>query len=94
VHFCKALRDVGAEVNHAFVIFYYGVFPQSAETLGGIGVNLHALATWWDVLELAEEGRYFGVEELREVRKFLERPAEWSAAHGGYAGEGQAKATA
>jgi orotate phosphoribosyltransferase len=94
VHFCNGLREAGAEVSHAFVIFYYGIFPQSTETLGSVGVNLHALATWWDVLDLAEEGRYFAAEELREVRKFLERPAEWSAAHGGIGGEGPAKASA
>ncbi|MGQ0662902.1 MAG: orotate phosphoribosyltransferase [Pseudomonadota bacterium] len=81
--FCKGLREAGAEVEHAFVLFHYGIFPESTEGMAAIGVKLHALATWWDVLRLAEEGGHFDPAELAEVRKFLERPAEWSAAHGG-----------
>src|SRR5690606_40797113 len=87
LHFIKGLRDAGAEVAHAFVVFHYGIFPQSVSTLADVGVKLHALATWWDVLELAEQEKYFGTDELKEVRSFLERPAEWSAAHGGIGAE-------
>ena len=35
------------------------------------------------LLELAEAEQCFGDADLAEVRKFLEKPAEWSAAHGG-----------
>jgi len=83
IHFINGLREAGAEVNHAFVVFHYGIFPQSLETMAAAGVRLHALATWWDVLELAEQEKYFAAQDLAEVRSFLERPAEWSAAHGG-----------
>jgi orotate phosphoribosyltransferase len=87
LHFIKGLRDAGAEVHHTFVVFHYGIFPQSVSTLAEIGVKLHALATWWDVLELAEQEQYFAANDLKEVRSFLERPAEWSAAHGGIGAE-------
>lgn len=83
IHFVKGLRDAGADVQHAFVLFHYGIFRESKENMDAIGVKLHALCTWWDVLELAEEQKYFAPADLAEVRKFLERPAEWSAAHGG-----------
>lgn len=83
LHFVKGLRDAGAEVAHTFVVFHYGIFPESTATLAEAGVKLHALATWWNVLELAEEKAYFAADDLREVRRFLERPHEWSAAHGG-----------
>jgi orotate phosphoribosyltransferase len=83
IHFINGLREAGAEVKHAFVVFHYGIFPQSLETMAAAGVRLHALATWWDVLELAEQEKYFAAQDLAEVRSFLERPAEWSAAHGG-----------
>jgi len=46
-------------------------------------VQLHALATWWDVLRVAKESGYFDTNTLTEVEKFLHAPAEWSAAHGG-----------
>jgi orotate phosphoribosyltransferase len=87
LHFVKGLRDAGCKVAHTFVVFHYGIFAESVETLAAEGVKLHALATWWDVLELAERGRYFAADDLVEVRKFLERPAQWSAAHGGKGAE-------
>jgi orotate phosphoribosyltransferase len=83
IHFINGLREAGAEVKHAFVVFHYGIFPQSVETLANVGVKLHALATWWNVLELAEQEKYFAASDLKEVRAFLENPAAWSAAHGG-----------
>jgi orotate phosphoribosyltransferase len=83
LHFVKGLRDAGCIVAHTFVVFHYGIFPESMSSLGSEGVKLHALATWWDVLELAEAEQCFGDADLAEVRKFLEKPAEWSAAHGG-----------
>ena len=87
LHFINGLREAGAEVKHTFVVFHYGIFPQSVETLANVGVKLHALATWWNVLELAEQEKYFAAADLKEVRAFLENPAEWSAAHGGIGAE-------
>jgi orotate phosphoribosyltransferase len=82
IRFAQALRDAGALVNHAFVVFYYGVFPGSLEKLAAMDVSLHALCTWWDVLEVCREKPYFPDHQLAEVRKFLENPVAWSAAHG------------
>jgi orotate phosphoribosyltransferase len=50
-----------------------------------LGVTLHYLATWWDVLRLARENEFFAKRTLDEVESFLKKPAEWSAAHGGIA---------
>ncbi len=50
-----------------------------------IGVSLHYLVTWWDVLSAAKDGGYFAAETLAEVESFLHAPAAWSAAHGGIA---------
>jgi orotate phosphoribosyltransferase len=83
LHFVEALRKAGAEVRHTFVVFHYGIFPESVANLKAEGVDLHGLCTWWDVLATAEEDGYFASETTREVRAFLERPVEWSLAHGG-----------
>jgi orotate phosphoribosyltransferase len=48
-------------------------------------VTLHALATWWDVLEVAKNSGKFDKAKLREVEKFMKDPAAWSKAHGGAA---------
>jgi orotate phosphoribosyltransferase len=83
IAFANALRDAGAIVNHAFVVFFYGVFPGSLQTLSAMGVTLHHLCTWWDVLEACRERPYFTPEAMVEVHRFLEDPIAWSAAHGG-----------
>jgi len=85
VNFCKALREAGAIVEHVFVIFYYDIFPESGKILAELKVDLHALATWWDVLRVAREQKHFSEATLSEVEKFLHAPAQWSAEHGGVA---------
>ena len=92
VQFCQALRDAGAIVNHTFVVFFYGVFPGSFETLAGMDIALHSLCTWWDVLEACRDRPYFAEGALAEVRRFLENPVAWSAAHGGIASAEEAAA--
>jgi orotate phosphoribosyltransferase len=81
--FIDALKKAEARVTDCFVIFHYGIFPQSIETLAVAGVKLHALATWWDALEAATKGKYFDEKGLTETRAFLEAPEQWSANHGG-----------
>ena len=83
INFVNALRTAGATVNHCFVLFHYNIFKESVSVLKDIDVDLHALATWWDVLRVAKASGYFETKTLDEVEKFLHAPAEWSAAHGG-----------
>ncbi|ACJ00925.1 orotate phosphoribosyltransferase [Rhodospirillum centenum] len=83
VNFVNAVRQAGAVVEHAFVVFHYGIFPRSLETMAGLGVKLHALCTWWDVLRVAREDGRFDPATLAEVEKFLHAPEAWSAANGG-----------
>jgi len=83
VNFIEALRKAEAKVTDCFVIFHYGIFAQSVDTLSMMGVKLHALATWWDVLDAAERHKYFDAQGLTETRAFLESPDGWSATHGG-----------
>ncbi|MEK9671419.1 MAG: orotate phosphoribosyltransferase [Rhodospirillaceae bacterium] len=83
MNFVNALRTAGAEVTDAFVVFFYGVFRGALEGLEKEGVTLRYLATWADVLKMAEQGGYFGPDAIREVRAFLDDPETWSKAHGG-----------
>ena len=83
INFCKALRDAGAIVEHVLVMFYYDIFPESKKIIEEIGVRLHHLATWWDVLRVVKQGSYFAPATIDEVERFLNSPAKWSAAHGG-----------
>ena len=90
VNFCQALRNAGAVVDHCFVLFYYDIFPDSADLLKETGIKLHSLTTWWDVLEVAKEMGTFDPVTLKEVESFLHEPAAWSSAHGGISAFGQA----
>jgi orotate phosphoribosyltransferase len=85
VNFCRALRSAGAVVEHVFVFFFYDIFPEGKKILGDLGVTLHALATWWDVLEVAKKSGKFEKSKLKEVEKFMKDPSGWSKAHGGVA---------
>lgn len=90
INFVNALRAADLECAHALVVFFYGVFPGALKLLEESGVTLHYLATWWDVLEAAEDGGYFAKETIQEVRDFLHDPVEWSLRHGGRGAEATA----
>ena len=85
VNFCKALREAGAIVEHVFVVFFYDIFPESKKIMSDLGITLHSLATWWDVLDVAKKSGKFDKEKLAEVEDFMKNPAAWSQAHGGVA---------
>ena len=75
--FVDALIEAGATVNHCFVIFHYGNFPESTRNLRERGVTLHDLCTWADVLSVAET-RGFTPDQVRSVRHFLEDADGWA----------------
>jgi len=83
VNFVEALRTAGCTVEHAFVVFHYGIFPESKATMDRIGVKLHALVTWHDMLRAAKAAGHFDPATLNEVEAFLAAPADWSVANGG-----------
>ncbi len=75
--FIDALREAGATIRHAFVVFHYGIFPASEENMKTAGISLHALTTWWDVLKAARDGNYFDAPTLSSVEAFLHDPEGW-----------------
>lgn len=80
VRFIEALRKAGAVCADTYVVFHYGIFEESWSTLSKLDVRLHALATWWDVLDAAREGTTFTVAQLDSVEAYLEDPDGWAAA--------------
>ena len=85
VKFVEALREAGAECAHTIVVFYYDIFSQVPARLAGLGITLHYLATWRDVLAEARRTGAFDAAVMDAVETFLEHPLDWSAAHGGRA---------
>jgi orotate phosphoribosyltransferase len=79
--FFDALRDAGATVEHAFVVFHYGIFEASKQNMKDMGVTLHSLCEWWDVLAVAKESGYFDAHTLAVVEAFLKDPIGWQGAN-------------
>ena len=91
--FVKALRDAGAVVDHVFVVFHNALIGQ-AVTAGAsksrrstpmrdLGVTLHPLANWWDVLDVMEseikDGKTRWQEnDIKTLSKYLSDPEAWS----------------
>jgi len=78
LNFIDALRRAGAKVNHTYVVFHYGIFQESLSNMAKLGVKLHALATWWDVLEVARENNLYTRSQLDIVENYLDDPENWS----------------
>jgi orotate phosphoribosyltransferase len=85
INFCNALRDASGKVDHVFVVFFYDIFPEAPSIIRDLGVTLHSLATWWDVLKVAKASGKFDPARLADVETFMHDPAGWSKAHGGVA---------
>ena len=83
INFVKAIREAGGVCDHCTVLFFYDIYAEGRKILTDIGVTLHYLTTWWDVLSVAKASGKFDTKMLAEVEKFMHDPAGWSKAHGG-----------
>lgn len=79
VNFVTAIREHGGVVEHCFVVFNYGIFPGTQDLLDKLGVRLHALATWTDVLEAANAIKHFTAAEYDDISTYLANPTRWQA---------------
>lgn len=86
LNFVRAIRQAGGRIEHAFVIFNYGIFPQIETSLAGEGITLLALATWWDVAATAERLGRFAPGQYEAVESFLKDPTAWSKTRAAAAG--------
>lgn len=77
--FIDALRAAGARVDHFFVLFRYGNRPDVDKTMTDMGLAVHALCTWKDVIAAAREIGYFDAATLESVESYLANPDGWSA---------------
>jgi len=82
--FARGLRSAGAIVGHVLTIFYHDAFPGASARLKEANLELHALATWADVLQVAP-GQYLTAEDRAAIELFLADPVAWSTRHGGRA---------
>lgn len=84
LNFVRGLRSAGAIVEHALTIFYNNAFSSAAERLKAANLELHALATWADILHGAA-GEHLAADDRAAIEQFLADPVAWSVRHGGRA---------
>ncbi|HBH26569.1 MAG TPA: orotate phosphoribosyltransferase [Rhodospirillaceae bacterium] len=80
--FVDALRAAGAVVEDVFVIFDHGIRPEVAAENDKMGIRLHALATWWDVLAALRAAGTRAPAELDALEAYLRDPEGWRAPQG------------
>lgn len=81
--FCDGLRRAGAVVEHAFVIFKYGIFDYVVRDLDARELKLFSLATWDDLMRVARARGAMDASTLKEIEAYVRDPVAWSEAHGG-----------
>ena len=75
--FVDALREAGAEIEHFFVLFDYGIREDVVKDNQAMGLTQHSLCNWWDVLNLAREDNYFDASTLDSVELYLKDSESW-----------------
>ena len=78
IKFSNILRDAGATVEHAIVIFYYNIYAESERLLKAKNLKLHHLTSWREVLAVCKTKNYFDIKTLTAVEEFLDAPLDWS----------------
>lgn len=79
--FVDALRAAGARIEHLFVIFQHG-HESSQQNMRDMGITLHALASWQDILKVAKAENYFDAQTAQSVEDYLADPDGWAASRG------------
>ncbi|ACT57484.1 orotate phosphoribosyltransferase [Candidatus Liberibacter asiaticus] len=81
--FVKVIRDSGGIIQDGIGLFFYDIFPEVPARFRENNIKLHYLATWNDILTIAEKLKIFNHDVLEEVRCFLDNPMQWSKKNGG-----------
>ena len=73
----EALKEAGANVKGMVAIFTYG-FAIAKENFKNANVDLHTLADYNHLLELAVTKNYITEKEVKTLREWRESPSTWS----------------
>lgn len=78
-----AVRRVAAGQDVVAAARGAGLQPDEVRAMMADGRVGRMLATWRDLLAMAEDRRLLDADDAKEVRAFLDDPEGWSAVHGG-----------
>ena len=66
------------EKTFTIALINYDLFADAQKKLTEHGLNLHYLATWWDILEELKSSDRFDEKTILTVDAFLNDPVGWS----------------
>ena len=75
--FIEALRKLDINIEDIFVIFFYDIFEISKKNFESIGVKIHYLCTWNNIIKLLEKEEIISYNNLVSLKKYLESPNKW-----------------
>ena len=75
--FINSMTENKLKIEDTFVIFYYGIFKEEELPLHKIGVKIHYLCTWHDILKEIKEKNLFEKKNIESIEKFLFEPDNW-----------------
>ncbi len=76
--FIDVLREAGLQIQNSFVIFSYGIYPETKKSFQNINMQALSLTTWWDVLDVIKQENYFDKDTIESFESFLNAPKEWA----------------
>lgn len=79
--FVDAIRNAGAKIEHLFVIFQHG-HESSQQNMRDMGLTLHALCSWKDILRVGKTDGYFDDATAASIEEYLKNPDEWASSRG------------
>lgn len=77
ITFVEVMRQAGASVELTSSIFYYGIYPETADRLAQHDLSLFYLCDWSDVLQSGAADGYFDAGQREELASFLSDPQGW-----------------
>ncbi len=72
----RALQEAGAQIKGMVAIFTYG-FDVAIENFSEMGVELHTLTDYKNVITQASETNYIKEEQLNMLLEWRNNPSEW-----------------
>ena len=71
ITFIDVMRKNNIKVNDTFVIFYYNIFKEANSYFKEMGIKIHYLCTWENILEELKKGKILENNKIIELEKFL-----------------------
>ena len=71
INFCNAIKKAGGKIKDIFVIFNYGIYPNTIFKQNKL--KLHFLTNWKFVIKCLKNKKSFRNEEILEIEKFLSK---------------------